>query len=193
MDAAAALRASQHGVELRVKYEGRYPEGAPSYTVAVGCDANFAAGADVDAAIADLTNFLTPAPIREIEGWLAELSVIVARRVGDEFDEALRLTAYASRLSLYPADVVRDAVLKHSWQFWPTWAELERICTAGAGARKQMVNALRRGPRQPEPEWRPPTDDEKARIAALIEEQFPDVSRAWKEAALAAINKANET
>ncbi len=182
MDQAAALRASQHDVALRVRYEGRYPENAPSYTVAVGCEVS-AAGNHV-AAAADLANFLTPADTRDIEGWLAELSVITARRKGDEFSEALALTAYASRLRAYPADVARKATVGTSWQYWPTWAEMERVCEALSGPRRQMVAACKRGPVPVEPERRPPTADERARIAALIAEQFPGIGAEWRDRAL---------
>lgn len=181
MDRAAVWRASQHGVELQVRYEGRYPQDAPSYTVAVGCavsrDGNHAAAAR------DLRNFLTPAPIRDIEGWLAELSVLVARRRADEFEDTLRLTAYASRLAIYPADVARDAVLQHSWHFWPTCRELERVCEAATTARRCMVAALERGPDPEPPAYRPPTDVERARMADLVAELFPVATPAMRETA----------
>jgi hypothetical protein len=85
MDEAAASRALQHGVALKVRYEMRFPSGPngeilPSYQVAVGCSIDGDA-AGLAPAIADLRNFLTPAPVDEIEAWLAELSVIVAKRM----------------------------------------------------------------------------------------------------------------
>ena len=66
MDKAAVSRASSHGVALRVRYESRYPSGPngerlPSYDVAIGCEAS---GGNIEAALSDLRNFLTPAPIR---------------------------------------------------------------------------------------------------------------------------------
>lgn len=188
MDKAAVSRASQHNVGLLVRYDHRFPTGPngenlPSYTVAVGCEVH---GDDANrkAALADLENFITPAPIRQIEAWLAELSVICAKRRDGDFDEGLRLTAYASRLNRYPADVVKYALLDSSWQFWPTWAELEKICNAKAGPRKHMIHALK----NPAPAFeivnRPPTEEEKARVQALVDEMFPSISKDWKDRAV---------
>jgi len=175
VDKAAVSRASSHGVGLRIRYEGRYPSGPngerlPSYTVATGCD--IAPGGNIDAALADLINFMTPAPIRQLEGWLAELSVIVARRQDDQFGNELRVSAYSSRLSRYPADVVKAVLFQASYKFWPTWEELEKRCEAMAGPRRQMIAALEHGPEPPEPAMRPPTDAEKARVQALVDELF---------------------
>lgn len=124
-----------------MRYEGRYPENGPGYQIAVGC----AGHGDDDgrvATLADIHRLMTPAPSREIEGWLAELSVIVARRASEPMDEALRLEAYASRLRAYPADVVRAAVLGKRWQFWPTWAEMAGECDRLSAPRRHMVAAL---------------------------------------------------
>ena len=193
MDKAAVSRASQHGVGLRVKYEMRFPTGPngerlPSYDVAVGCDIS---GGDVGAALADLRNFMAPAPPREIEGWIAELSVISARRAGDEFSEGLRLTAYAMRLARYPADVARHVLLSQTYKFFPTWDELEKRCEAIAGPRRHMIAALERGPEPPEPLRRPATDEEKARIKALVDELFPMRSQEMRDAAVAEMTKGN--
>lgn len=142
VDAAAVSQASRRNVDLRMRSEWRFPDGRPSYQVVVNCSA---IGTDEDRAalLADVVKLLTPAPVREIEGWLAELSVIVARRPQEAMDEALRLTAYASRLSLYPADVARAALLDQRWQFWPTWDDLAAVCDAMVTKRRHIVAALR--------------------------------------------------
>ena len=176
MDAAAVSRASSHGVGLSVRYEFRFPTAAngsrlPSYQVAVGCDVDGETGG-LDAAIDDLRKFLTPATADAIEGWLAELSVIVARRADDEFSEELRIAAYAGRLGRYPADVVREVLLGRSYRFWPTWEELEKRCDALAGPRRHMIAAMERGPSQREPEKHRPSEESRARMQALIEELF---------------------
>jgi hypothetical protein len=192
MDKAAVSRASQHGVGLRVRYEGRFPTGPngerlPSYMVATACE--ISDGGDREAALADLRNFLTPAPQREIEAWLSELSVIVAKRRDDAFDEGLRLEAYSGRLRSYPADVVKAALFKRpSWQFWPTWAELEKVCDMLASPRRRMIFALENPP-TPEPVRRPPTPEEIARVQALIDELFPHQSEADRAAAVGEIMK----
>ena len=180
MDKAAVSRASQHGVGLQVKYEGRYPSGPNGerlgfYMVATGCEVS--PDGDHAAALADLQNFMTPAPIREIEAWLAVLSVTVAKRKEDDFTEELRLTTYASRLARYPADVVRE-VTNATYTFWPTWEEIEKRCEALTGPRRQMIAALERGPEKPEPARRPATQEERDRIQAMVDELFPGESPA---------------
>jgi hypothetical protein len=186
MDKAAVSRASQHGVGLRVRYEGRFPTGPngenlPSYTVAVGCD--IAPGGDREAALADLRNFMTPAPVRDIEGWLAVMSVTVAKRADDAFAEELRLTTYASRLARYPADVVR-AVTHATYHFWPTWDEMEKRCNAMTGPRRQMIAALERGAQPEERGYRPPNAEERERIRELVEQMFPGATQTEKDAAM---------
>lgn len=196
MDKAALSRASQHGVELMVRYEGRYPSGPngerlPSYQVAVGCDIGARDDEARENALADVRKFLTPAPVRDIEAMLAELSVIVAKRRDGEFDEMLRLEAYASRLKAYPADVVRDALFGKTWQFWPTWAELERICDAKAAARRQMERVLSQPLPAAEPERRPATQEERDRIQNLVDEMFPGASQEMRDRAVKEATKGN--
>lgn len=193
MDKAAVSRAQSHGVGLAVKFEGRYPTGQngeylPSYQVATACAIE---GTDEQrqAALADVVKFMTPAPVRNIEEWIAELSVITAGRGKEGFDAELLLNAYSARLSEFPADVVRYALLKHSWKWFPTWAELETVCKAKTGPRKHMIAALSQPAPDPEPKRRPPTQDEKDRIAALIAEQFPNVPQGWRDRATAEATK----
>lgn len=186
MDKVAVSRASQHGVALQVRYDYRFPSGPngerlPSYAVAVACDVS--QGGDREAALADLRNFMAPAPVREIEAWLAVLSVTVAKRRDDEFTEELRLTTYASRLSRYPADIVRE-VTHATYSFWPTWEEMEKRCNALAGPRRQMIAALERGPEPPEPKRRPATQEERDRIQALVDEMFPNETPKDRERAV---------
>lgn len=190
MNKAAVSRASSRGVGLKVRYESRYPSGPngeriPGYMVAVGCEVS--PSGDHAAALADLRNFMTPAPMRQIEEWIARLSVTCAKRKDDMFSEELRIVEYASRLSRYPADVARHVLLSQAYQFFPTWAELETRCEALTGPRRHMIAALERGPADPEPQRRPATVEERARIQALIDEMFPGKSA---EDRVAAVNEA---
>jgi len=195
MDAAAVSRASSRGVGLRVRYEGRFPTGPngerlPSYEVAVGCDIRGEPEA-IQAALTDLRNFMTPAAVRDIEVWLARLSVVVAKRQDDAFAEELRVVEYASRLARYPADVAHAVLLKNTWQFFPTWAEIERAAEAMTSPRRAMIAALERGPEPPEPKRRPATQEERDRIAALVAEMFPMRSPEMRAAAIDEALKGN--
>lgn len=183
-DKVAVSRAQQHGVGLQVKYDWRFPTGPngenlPSYRIAVGCTAK---GGDKLAALADLQNLMIPAPARQIEEWLAELSVISASRQTSDFESGLKLTAYTSRLREYPADVARHALLKRRWKFFPTWEELATVCDSLVSPRKWMLAAMERE-EKPEAVRRAPTDEEKARIQALIDELFPQAPEEWRERA----------
>lgn len=84
----------------------------------------------------------TPADEGRIELWLAELAVITARRRDDEGTDALRLSAYATRLRDYPADVAKAALLDHRWRFWPSWAELAEVCDALVKPRRELQMRL---------------------------------------------------
>ena len=195
MDKAAVSRASSHSVGLRIKYEGRYPTGPngehlPSYVVAVGCDVGGTTKNRL-AAKADLEKFMTPAPIRQIEAWLAELSVISASRSRESIEIGLLLNAYSSRLTQYPSDVARKALLGKSWKWFPTWEELERVCETMAGPRRHMIAALSKPEPDPDQERRPATQEEKDRIAALVAEQFPHAPQAWRDRAVDEATKGN--
>lgn len=193
MDKAAVSRASSHGVGLRVKFSGRYPTGPngenlPSYTVATGCEID-GKPENVQAALADLRNFMTPAPMRQIEEWIARLSVITAKRKDDAFSEELRITEYASRLSQYPADVVHAVLMEYSYTFFPSWGELRGWCEALTSPRRQMIAALERGPEPPAPVRRAATAEEKARIQSLVDEMFPSKSAEERKAAVEEVTK----
>ena len=189
MDKAAVLRARSRGVGMHVKTRLFFPSGPngeklPSYSMAVGCEIH-GNPSGLALAITDLENFLTPAPLRQIEAWIAELSVIVAKRRDGQLDEELRLDAYASRLIRYPADVVRRVLIGTSYDWWPTWKEMERQCEALTSPRVQMLAALRRGFPPPEPVFREANAEEKARVQALVDELFPGKSPEDRQAAVA--------
>lgn len=129
------------------------------------------------AAAAAISGFFTPAPSWQIEEWLAELSVITRRKQDDDISEKLRLSAYTSRLAEYPADVAREAVLRHKWLFFPAWAELQDVCDKLASSRRAMVWHLENA--QPdEPEAKPATTspERKAEMAAYAQSVIRDMA-----------------
>ena len=103
-----------------------------------------AQGGDAATALAKVEATMVPTPERQVEAWLAELSLITARRADTPEADELRLVAYANRLAEYPADVVRGAVLGKTWHFWPTWAELQAACEELIAPRRAMIAALKR-------------------------------------------------
>lgn len=175
VEAAALLRASQLGAELKVEFDTLFPtdeRGNLLPTIRYVKSIEVAGTPEARAAAASaLRKLEVPAEARDAEAWLAELSVIVAKRQDDEFSESLRLEAYASRLRRYPADVARAAVLDHSWRFWPSWSELEKVCDRLMAPRRAMLNALERNnaPAQPARERISPE-----RAAEIMREVFGD-------------------
>lgn len=183
VDSLLVSRASQRGVGLRLHAEHRFPRDAngnslPTVTVYRGCQVTGPAD-DAKAVGADMARLMTPAPPGAIEGWLAELSVITARRQDDAFTEELRLTAYATRLARYPADVARAALLDHPWKFWPTWVEVEEVCEKLTAPRRMMLNALSCAfdlvspPASPDEERERVTAEAAAKILAEFGFAFP--------------------
>ena len=114
-----------------------------------------------------IAGFFSPAPIREIEAWIAELSVITRRAKDDEMTERLRLAAFSKRLAAYPADIAQEAVLRHKWLFFPAWAELQDVCDKLVAARAAILwhlkNASNEAP--PEPRELPSVDRRREMVA----------------------------
>lgn len=146
VDEAAVLRASQLGVELKIIWDHRFPRddrGNPlPFEIGVRTVEAKGEPANCRAAAEAIRLLQTEADIRDIEGWLAELSVIVPKRQNDEFTEALRLEAYAGRLTRFPADVVRAVLLGRTWRFWPSWSELEKVCNELSVTRRAILRTL---------------------------------------------------
>lgn len=176
VDQMLVSQASSHGVELREGSRLRpiYDERGtfmgndlqPTGWYAKGPEDGKVRTADV------VRKAMTPAPVETIEEWLAELSVITARRAEDEFTGSLRVDAYSRRLGAYPADVVKAALFDRKWKFWPTWAELSDACDAGVAKRKAMADAL--------------DGKERARAASMAKEEKPDRVTATRAAEIMA-------
>ena len=140
----------------------------------------------IDAAREKLAYAMRPAERGQVLGWLAELSVITARRADDDATEDLRAAAYSNRLSDYPADVVREALLVRRWKFFPTWLELGDACDEIVKPRKQMQAALdqaewevadreRRARALPDQDAVTLTPDEQAERRAKTAERMADL------------------
>lgn len=121
-------------------------------------------------AVEAISGFFTEAPTGKIEEWLAELSVITRRRQDDDITENLRLSAYASRLAEYPADVAREALLRHKWLFFPAWAELQDVCEQLVTPRRAMLWHLKNAPQVQEIDEREvPSAERRAEMAAYAQ------------------------
>ena len=122
-----------------------------------------------EAALAFAEESLRPASEDFILAELGRLRALtVSRDIGQ--DLALVFAAYADELAQYPADAVREVLRGWRGKFWPTWAELVDRLDRIVAPRKALMEALRRGYREPEhsPEWTPPTEEQKREVLELL-------------------------
>ncbi|QBX35159.1 hypothetical protein E4191_10975 [Paracoccus liaowanqingii] len=132
-----------------------------------------------------LEDAATPATNDRMEVWLVELDLIAPRKVSSSIEDDLRMQAYLTRLSAYPADVVREALLRRTWRFFPSWAELKDVCDELMKPRLAVLAALERAEQEaherelgarslPTEQTAVPTDGEaaarKAEAAHLVNE-----------------------
>lgn len=147
VDSQVASSVRQCGVDLRdnTKHMWAYekPDGTkvPAKTT-YGFSASASCVSDVEAAKRRLSHAMTPPTADQATGWLAELSVITARRMDDDTTEDFRAAAYSRRLAEYPADIARHSLLVHRWKFFPTWAELADVCDELMEPRRKIQQAL---------------------------------------------------
>lgn len=151
------------GKRLKPKYDDRCVflgndlEAVP--TIASGEPADLARFAE---AVADK---LTPAPLADIEHWIAELSMIAPiapSRAVDRASITLMLEAYSRRLENYPADMVHYALLVKAWRFFPSWFELKQDLDEMRQARTAMLDACRPS----NPTRSAPPEEKRERVSA---------------------------
>ena len=100
---------SSLGQEPRMVREGRYPEGAPAYSVVVACQVEASSQLAVNAAIGRVEAATTPAEPEQVRRWIAALSVATRGARGSETDALAALELYSGALLRYPADVAKAA------------------------------------------------------------------------------------
>lgn len=105
-------------------------------------ETTLSSSADLSSALAVAEESLLPAPIEKIEDWLGELSAITARRSETAIEAEISLSAYSSRLTTYPGDIVRDTLLTWSGKWFPTWGELKEIMDARTAPRTAIRDAV---------------------------------------------------
>lgn len=129
------------GIKLDEKTRTLYPAegGSRSQLVAIRCYGDPLS----DDQLARLDGFFAPAEDRIIGQWLAELSVISAKREDGDMSETLRLHAYTRRLNSYPADIVWHVLLDRPWKFFPTWAELLELLEPAMEYRRALRQSAR--------------------------------------------------
>ena len=155
--------------------EGPNGEYVPSYSVVTGCHAG--GSPENKALMAEKVRKALTGPTRaQVEQWLARLSVITASRAASGTANKIKLHEYGLRLMAFPSDVVHHVLMERTWQFFPTWHELQQACERLEAPRRAMLRALESD--QPEPEkFEPPTQDQKERVKSMIDELKKELSR----------------
>jgi len=123
VEGIAVSRALSHGVSLRVSKDFRSIRDTAGNVIAHESpvrSVEVSGSADSMALVlADMEKMKTPAPVRAIEAWLAEL--------------------------LFPNDLdAFSARFRPPWRFWPSWEELEKVCEAMVAPRNAMIMAIQR-------------------------------------------------
>jgi len=179
VDNQLASLASSLSLSLKAKYKRTYlpnPGGSPipgdyvlvGYEPMTGNTSDFAGAVNAS---------MMPAKGGDIMRWLAELDAITIKRADSHATDVMRLKAYTSRLSAYPADVVHSALfdVKPGWKFWPSWAELEAACDKLVAPRQAMLAAatapIRADERAENPSYsdKPQNAADRARAAEIME------------------------
>ncbi len=151
------LLAQHCGVHLHVKQRMMFPNDAPSYSIIERVTLIPAQGREMElgAALELIEIDMAPAPDHRIEGWLAELSMVVRMPREDRFNADLRLAVWTDRLRHYPADIVYHALrywpdigikvpsLRTSARFWPAWAEIFAILESQSQWRRKVHAAIK--------------------------------------------------
>ncbi len=173
VEKALVSRASSRNVDLDIIYEHRFPrddKGRPLPVQSVFRGVTVRGDREqIKKVCDDFRKALAPATQEMIEGWLAELSVITAKRNDDDFAEMLRIGAYVARLQRYPADILYEILLRRSHKFFPTWADLEPDLERMTRARHAVIHSLETKAKPPEP-YEPRCSAESAR--SIMREVF---------------------
>ena len=155
------------GMALKSRYDGNGAfigsDLVPEHVRASGSHESLASVAE------KIRSTMQPASSEKVEQWIAELSVITPPRKSDGMTLELLIAAYTKRLLGFPADMVRDVLIVRTWQYFPTWFELDAALNAMLSARRAMLSACEVSIPRPPPE---PARDilSPERRAALAEE-----------------------
>lgn len=133
----------------------------------------YPAPAVIEAEIGRIQLWLTPCPSDRILTLLSRLRLHCPMRDMSEDHARLVIEDYLADLATVPADLLETAVVtwRRRQKWFPSIAELLAACEPDWRRRRAYTLRLRRAADTPrEPEWRPPTEEEKARVSALLAE-----------------------
>lgn len=124
---------------------------------------------------------LQPCSTAVIQQELFRLRKLTAKKGDDPDETAMQAMLYAEMLAEYPEDIVvrvcRDWPKSPKGEFWPAWAELGRPADRLLKERRDLADALARGPAKPrEPD---PEDIERGKAIAERDRQRAEAT-AWR-------------
>jgi hypothetical protein len=146
----AAMQSSMRslGVEAVIKRKNTFPVDPTTgemkgwRSVINGAEITLAVSANLSKARDVVRAAMAPASNADMELWIAELSLITAKRNTSDAAAELLLTAYTTRLANYPGDIVRETLQTWAGKWFPTWGELKEILDARVAERGTIQTAL---------------------------------------------------
>ncbi len=142
---AALIHSLPHSVRscLATKESGRFTEDGRF----LGVTKTYSLAADpaaLDEARETVEGAMAPMERDELVKCLGQLRALTAAKNTGETDLKLVLSAFASRLTRWPADVVREVLESQSSisKWWPAWAEVEERLVELAAPREALLATL---------------------------------------------------
>ena len=140
---AAALSSLQRlGCNVALRTRTEFPENGSWREVITGAAVEISDTADLAACRRIVAAMMAPASIADTGKWLAELSLVSARKATGDDESAALIAAYHDRLKAYPGDVVRETLKSWRGKWFPTWGELADILDGRIAGRRAIVAAI---------------------------------------------------
>lgn len=113
---------------------------------------------------------MAPASIADTGKWLAELSLVTARKATGDDESAALIAAYHDRLKAYPGDVVRETLKSWRGKWFPTWGELADILDGRIAGRRAIVAAIQNHEMlsKPAPQVAAPNETDPAKLQQQV-------------------------
>lgn len=101
--------------------------------------------ADMATVEAIIDGLMAPAPAEKLDEWIGVCALLTSGAREDSDTSDARLMAYKAKLSEYPGDVVRAALME--WpdlsKWFPTWAELKDRLDRHMSIRPRLAEHVR--------------------------------------------------
>lgn len=154
-----ALLESSLGVEVKIRWEARFPQGGGYYPVPIKAGMMGLSKDNQAEVISKIENSMTPLDRDSAEKLIAQMDSVLPRQNKGSSGSELAADIYVNVLMQHPADVsmevVRQFIMepKDAKSWFPTPSEIEGECRKLSDPRRTMLYAAK--------SWREPTEAEK--------------------------------